>query len=218
MALTFYKSQTDSGGIEGVVITSGVKGALLPLVTAQDRLNGVTIHRKFFIKPDVDTALKIGIDTDGQFNATIFEETLYGEDVTALTGTETKYGASEIIRLEDSATLFETVNGAGGLADIKKIRVKYDDHSDVLFRVGDFIRIGTAVASISAVTDTTTDWEITLSSPITYAGVIGTEAFSVIDVATMTANTVKGFWIKIVVDAGDLTAVDYNTIGIDVVV
>lgn len=218
MALTFYNSQTVDGGIEGSIIISGVKGALLPLVTAQDRLNGITIHRKFFIKPDVDTALKIGLDTDGVFNAVIFAETNYGENVSALTGNETKYGASKIVQLEDSATLTETVNGAGGLADIKKIRVEYDDHGEVLFRAGDFIRIGTAVATISSVTDTTANWEITLTSAINYVGLIGTEAFSVIDVSTITANTVKGFWIKIVVDAGNLTPVDFNTIGIDIVV
>lgn len=218
MALEFYKSLTTDGGIEGSIIYSGVKGALLPLVTSQNRLLGVDIHRKFFIKPDVDTALKIGLDTYGVFNAVIFEETTYGENVSALLGTETKYGASKIVQLEDSATLTETVNGAGGLADIKKIRVEKDEHSFVLFRVGDFIRIGTELATINAVTDVITHWEITLTTPITYAQLIGSMAFSVIDVATITAGTVKGFWILVKVSAGDTSTLDYNTLGIDIVV
>ncbi len=219
MALEFYKAISDDGGVIGEQISSGVTGALLPEITKNDRLNGVVIHRKFYIK-NLSTliALHTSLDELGEFNACLFLSAGDTEVVGDLTGTEDKYGASEITYVEDTTGHTETENGVGGLSDIKKVRVK--KNSDfTFFRVGEKVGIGGStgeIGTLSTVTDLGSEIELEFSSELTYKHAIGLNAHSYIQSSVDTAVSIP-FWLQVKVDANASTSSTFNALSLALV-
>ena len=213
MALKFYRAIGDTGGVKGDEISSGVKGVLLPLITSTDRANGVIIHRKIYIETDAGITLFSGINGYGQFSASWFKSASDAEVVGDLTGTEIKYGASQIIKLEDSLSNIETENGAGGLSDIRKITVLEDPTGDVFFRAGDQLHIDNNIYVIDVVTYLAGECEIALTANAPYFYAIGKYAYSNAE-NTLLATESDPFWLKVTVPAGTITTDEFNTFSI----
>lgn len=217
MAIEYYKATADTGGVIGTQILSGVRNALLPKLTAGQRLSGINIKRKFYTKNtgagSID--LILAMDNHGEFEAVMFESTGDAQVVGDLTGSEDRYGACPIVQLEDTISTTETVNGAGGLVNIKKIVVT--EHPDyVVYRVGDKIGIGGAlgeVAEISVVTDLGSTTEITFLTEITYFGAIGKMAHSYIE-NTIATTAHASYWLEVIVPANSTTSVTANPISL----
>lgn len=213
MAVEFYKAVGDTGGAIGDQISSGVRGALLPKVMTAQRASGADIFRKFYIKnagtDSID--LKIALSDIGEFDAVIFESASDAEVVGDLTGSETKYGAAEITYLEDSGGLNETVNGAGGLVDIKKIRV-IKDTNFTIFRISDTIGMGGVLgdlAMIDTITDLGSELEILLVGAIDYSQNIGKKAHAYIS-ATLASGATKPYWVQVKISANSTTLSTIN--------
>ena len=209
MGITFNKAvDSATDGTIGVEILSGVRGSLLPEVSAQDRINGVTLFEKFYVTlTGLDASMYVGVDRLGIFNSSFFLSTGAAEVVGDLTGSEVRYGASNITKLIDSALAEETVNGAGSLIDIEKIWV--EKNADfTFFRAADKIRVG-----VTSVTDQITAWEILLDQTINYAQLIDTFGFSLATVATLD-GVADPYWLEVKVPSGSSTTSNFNSVGI----
>lgn len=213
MAIKFYSAITDTGGAIGAEIASGAIGALLPTVSSSDRASGITIHRKFYIESDSAIGIDVGIDGAGLFSACMFESAGDAEVVGDLTGSEIKYGSGQIVKLEDSVASTETVNGAGGLIDIKKITVEDDITGDVYFRSGDRVHVDSNIYTILSVASVAEGTEITLNANEVYYGAIGKTAYSNVS-TTIGAGLYIPFWLKITVQPSTITSVEYSTFSI----
>lgn len=219
MALALYKAVADIGGAKGDQIASGIRGALLPDLTASERLSGIEIFRKFYIENTGTTiSLQTALDQVGEFDGCIFLSTGDAQVVGNITGSEPRYGASEITALEDSGTLTETVNGAGGLADIKKIKVK-DNQNFTLFRVADKVGIGGPngqIGIIETIVDLGAELEITLQTPLTYTLAIGMNAHSYIETSILT-DAHESFWVEVKVEPNASTSSTFNALSLALV-
>ena len=183
MAMTFYKSATDDGGAIGDQLTDGGVDDLLPGITSQNRLNGVVIHRKIWYKSDAANNVMCSLANEGQFDSCFFESAGLNDTIGDLTGSETKYGALEIIS--------NTVN---------TVKIK-NDPAETLARVNDKAHIGTDMVTIDSITDNgdgTSD--IAFSPDIADADHAGTYMVTVIDKA-FAAGDEFPFWIRITVPA-----------------
>lgn len=217
MGILIYKAAADTGGAKGTEINSGIRGALLPKITSSDRLDGVTIYRKFYMENTAaeSIALKVALDNIGEFNACFYESTGDAQVVGDLTGAETRYGASIITKVEDTTLASETVNGAGGLIDIKKITVT-ENVDYTIFRVGDKIGMGGAlgdIGEIQSITDLGTELEITLVNEVTYDAVIGKYAHSYIE-KTIPASSHESFWLEVYVEPNSITSKTMNALSL----
>jgi len=181
MAMKYYKSATPDGGAIGDELTDGGVDDLLPGITSQDRLNGLTILRKIWYESDIDANVLCSLANQGQYNSCFFESANADDTVSDLTGNEDKYGALEIIS--------NTVN---------TVKVK-NDPNETLIRVNDKAHIGTDVVSINSITDNgdgTSDIEF--SPDIADADHGGSFLVSCIE-KSFSAGDQKPFWIKVVV-------------------
>lgn len=216
MGLTYYKATADTGGVKGTQIQSGFRGALLPKLTSAQRTAGITIFRKFYVENNgADTiSLNLALDNHGEFDAVFFASTGDAQVVGDLTGTETRYGASKVVGLEDSSAVTETVNGAGGLSNIKKIVVTKNTNY-VIFRNGESIGIGGAtgeVGVIESISDLGATLEITLVTPLTYVvSSIGqfAHAYTTSSLAT-TVHT--SFWLQVIATPNSITLSTANPV------
>lgn len=213
MAIKIYNSITETGGGIGTEVQSGIKGAIFPKISTQQKQNGGVIHRKVYLETDTAATIDYGINGDGLFSAAVFDSASDIEEVGDLLGTEDKYGSSIVTKLEDSGGLTETVNGAGGLADIKKITVAKDITTDVYFRAGDKISLAGIYYTIDTIADVAGEWELTVVSPSIYFGAIGLTTYSLM-AKTLTANEHWAIWIKVTVQAGETTEEDFSTFSI----
>lgn len=213
MAIKFYDAVADTGGALGVEIPSGIKGVLLPKVSSTDRATGITVHRKFYIESDETIGLTVGLNGDGLFSACLIQGTGDAQVVGDLTGSEDKFGGGYITQLEDSLGATETVNGVGGLIDIKKVTVADDVTGDSYFRAGDRFHIDTNIYIIQSVTPVAGGSEITLASNATYYYAIGKWGYSNLS-DTITVDTHNSYWLKITVQANTITPIEYSAFAI----
>lgn len=216
MAIEFFDAESDAGGLIGQSVGSGVKGAILPKVGSVDRTVGITIHRKFYIGSDEAISIKVGLNGYGLFSATVFESASDAEVVGDLIGTEDKYGASKIVKLEDSTTATEIVNGAGGLIDILKVTVEVDPTGDVYYRAGDTFNIDANAYTIASVALVAEGHEITLTANAGYFQAIGKYGASAIT-SSITAIGTTPFWLKITVQPNTITDLEYSSFSITTV-
>lgn len=211
MKVEYYKSIADNGGAIGTRISSGVVNELLPGVTTQQMIDGANIHRKIYIKNIGQVGdVMVGLSTLGLFNASIFASTGDTQIVDDITGTENKYGASLISKLIDSNANEETINGTGGLINIKKIVVA-KNASFTFFRVGEKVRIGKYFGEIQSISDLVTDLEITLVNFVPYGYEIGKHAVSCI-VSNLATNAHASYWVNILVLPGSIETEHLNSI------
>lgn len=213
MAIKFYDAVADIGGAIGVEIPSGVKGALLPKVGSLDRQTGITIHRKFFIESDETIGLTVGLDGDGLFSACLFQSAGALDEVGDLTGSEVKYGGGAIVKLEDSLGSTEVVNGAGSLIDIHKVTVEDDVTGDTYFRGGDTFHIDSNIYLIQSVATVAEGTELTLATDAVYFHAIGKWGYSNLS-DTISIGSNEPYWLKITVQPGTVTPIEYSTFSI----
>ena len=183
MAMKYYKSATDDGGAIGDQLADGGVDDLFPGITSQNRLNGIVIHRKIWYESDIDANVMCSLANEGQFDSCFFESAGENDTISDLTGSETKYGALEIIS--------NTVN---------TVKIK-NDPAETLARVNDKAHIGTDMVNIDAITDNgdgTSD--IDFSPDIADADHAGSYLISCID-KSFTAADQKPFWIRVTVPA-----------------
>ena len=192
--LTFYKSAADDGGAIGAQITDGGIDDLLPPITSQDRLHGLTFHRKVWIESDTDLSILNSIANHGQYGAVYFESANANDTVADLTGTETKYGAMLIVSNTENDVIVN--NNA--------------DYT--IMRVGDYAFIGADVVQIDTITDNGDGTSTVAFSPaIPTADHSGTYFSTMIDKA-FTAATPLPFWVKIDVPTLAPISSNYNTL------
>jgi len=197
--LTYYKAvDSVNDGSKGTQVTSGEIDAILPFLTSQDRIAGVTQLEKFYIQSDVTIDVFVGFTSLGLFNAVMIDSTGTSEVAGDVSSTSPRYGASEII----SNTATECV-------------VKQNDVVD-LFRPDDYILVGDVVVQIDTVTANTADRTITYKFEIPYVDLVGNYASSVLQ-KSLTANTAVPLWIENTVAAGSPATSTYNTVPLVVV-
>lgn len=196
MALTWYEAVSDDGGAAGSQITSGTVNQLFPALTASERLIGSDKYRKVYLESDTAVTVYVGLQTNGLFNACLFESSGSAEAVGDLTGSENRYGAGYI----NSGSTVDQV-------------VVNDDADWTKFRASEFIAYGTDVVQIDSITDLGGTLQINLASSLSIAPDEGEYITSVIPITLPSATKVP-FWMEIKVAAGSVKDDDYNTVGI----
>ena len=196
---TFYdvvNSQTD--GSKGAQITSGQVGIILPELTSQDRVSGVTRLEKFYFQSDTSQDVFFGLSDNGDFDTRIIDSTGTAEVAGDVAGSRRRYGCAEIVS-----------NSATGCV------IKHNPNVD-LFQAGDFILVGDIVAKINTITANNADRTIDYVSDIPYTDQVGTKAVSVIK-KSISANDGVPVWIEEVVPAGASASQTYTTMGFKIV-
>jgi hypothetical protein len=197
--ITYYKAvDSETDGSKGAEIYSGQVDALLPYLTSQDRITGVTQLEKFYIQSDANIDVFTGFTDLGDFHGVMIDSTGTGEVAGDVPPTAPRYGASEIL-----------ANDADGCT------IKQDDVVD-LFRADDFILVGDVVVQIDTITANNADRVITYKFPIPYVDLVGGNATSVLK-KTLVASTAVPLWVENVVAAGSPAAETYNTVPIVIV-
>ncbi len=197
--ITYYKA-VDSGsdGSKGSQITSGQVDALLPYLSSQDRINGVTQLEKLYVQSDVDLSIFIGITSRGLFRGSILDSTGSDEVRSDVPSDRPRYGAAEI-----------TANSASN--------VTVKTPPDTIFRANDYVLVGDIVVQADSVTDngdgTTT---IAYKYDIPYSDQVGTNCASMLK-TDLTGGNAKPYWIENVVPAGAPATSTSNTIPLIVV-
>lgn len=215
MAFTFFKSVSIDGGGRGVQFYDSVKGTLFPKVEKSEKVTGIIYHRKIYIGTDIDTLFDLGLNSEGLWSTCIFPSTGDAEVVGDITGSEPKNGAGVINKVEDTVGSVETVNGAGGLIDLKIFYILKDvETSDEYFRAGEKIVVNGSIYTIDTVEDDTTTWKVTVTAEGTYAEVIGKTGYSMMQ-ETANIGLYVPYWIKVTVPPNADTDLQYNTFGIN---
>ena len=200
MAATTYFKAVDSisDGSKGTQITSGGLGVILPYVTSQQRIIGITQLEKFYIQSDTNLTIFIGFTSLGLFQGRLIDSTGAAEVAGDVLGATARYGASEIL-----------ANDANGCT------IEHNAVTD-LFRVGDYILVGDVVVEIATITANTADRVVTYLFTIPYVDLIGTNASSVLQ-KTLVANVGTPLWCEDIIAAGSPATQTYNTIPLVVV-
>jgi len=194
MALTFYKSENDNGGAKGDQIADGAVDAILPPISAGDRLDGITILRKLWIESDEDIDLLYGIGNDGLFQAYGFVSANDGDTTADLTGNERLIAGLKIVSNTASA-----------------LTVEDDDESEVV-QADDYLTVGNEITRVDSVTDNGDGtWTINLKSDLTggdYSGQWAVIQFR----RSVTAGNAIPLWVKVVIPPLSNAQDDYNII------
>jgi hypothetical protein len=192
--ITYYKSATVDGGAIGTQLTDGGIDDLLPAVTSQDRLNGLTFHRKIWIQSDTALNILNSLANHGQYGAVWFETANINDTVANILGTERKYGAAKIVSNTTISAIVE------------------NNANYTIFAANDYFYIGTDVVQITTVTDNLDGTStISFSPAIPTADHTGTYASSLIN-KPFTVNTPVPFWVKIDIPALAPLSASYNTL------
>jgi len=192
--ITYFKcvnSQTD--GSKGAQITSGQVDAVLPYLTSQQRITGITQLEKFYIQSDTDLEIFVGLSDLGIFTAGMIDSTGASEVAGDVSGASPRHGASKIL-----------ANSATGCT------IEHNPTVD-LFRANDYILVGDVVVQIDTISANTTDRVITYKFTIPYVNLVGQNATSVLQ-KSLTAGVGVPLWIENIVPAGAPATQTYNTI------
>lgn len=217
MIVEYYQAISEDGGAIGSQFSSGDIGGLLPQVTTQNMIDGITIRRKLYVKNIAGTStINLGLESFGVFHASVFESTGDAQVVGDITGSEEKFGGAEISKAIDTDTNEETTNGTGGLINIKKVVVDKNPHY-TFFRVGDPIIVNYKLGEIQTIVDLTTHWEIELVDAVPYGYVIEKNAFSVIESALAIGNH-KSYWVEVLINAGEFEVDHFNKMKIGLLI
>lgn len=217
MIIEYYAAIADQGGAIGAQFSSGDIGAILPKLTTQNMIDGITIQRKIYIKNIRGTStIYAGLEVLGLFNAAMFDSTGDAQIASEITGTEDKYGGAKITKAIDSNTNEETENGAGSLTDIKKVVVEKNPLY-TFFRTGEPIIVNQKIGEILAIIDLATHWEIELTDSVPYGYVIDKNAFSALT-GPLTVGTHKPYWIEVVINPGEVEQDHFNKIKLGIII
>lgn len=197
--ITFFKAvNSATDGSKGAQITSGQVDAVLPYLTSQQRITGITQLEKFYVQSDVNLDVFIGFASLGLFTAGMIDSTGVAEVSGSVSGVSSRFGASTII-----------ANDANGCT------IAHNTVKD-LFRAGDYILVGDVVVQINTISANTANRVITYLFPIPYVDLVGTKASSMIQ-KSLVASVGMPLWIENIVGAGAPATQTYNTIPLVIV-
>jgi len=193
MAYTYHNSKAD--GTPDQVIVSGQIGALFTTLTSQERISGDQEFSKMWITSDIDVTVYVGILSPTKYTSTVFVSALDTDAVGDLTGSETRYGAMEVVSALETG-----------------IVVKNTFYT--LVRVSDTIIVDGKAYEVSTITDNG-DGTSTIVATIDYHPLPPLPPYawyitSVLQINLVTA-TPKPFWREEKVDAGALWYGEYAT-------
>ncbi len=200
MATIIYFKAVDSetDGSKGAQVTSGQFDAILPYLTSQERITGITQLEKFYVQSNAGLDIFIGFTDLGEFTAEMIDSTGAGEVSGDVSGASSRFGASEILS-----------NDADGCT------IEHNSVVD-LFRAGDYILVGDVVVEIDTITANTTDRVVTYLFAIPYVDLVGTNASSVLQ-KTLVADVAMPLWAENIIPAGAPATQTYNTIPLVIV-
>ena len=197
--ITYFKAvDSDTDGSKGAQITSGQVDGILPYLTSQQRITGITQLEKFYVQSDVGLDIFIGFTDLGLFTAGMIDSTGVAEVSGDVSGASPRFGSANIIS-----------NTADGCV------IAHNPTID-LFRAGDFILMGDVVVEIDTITANTTDRTIVFLFSIPYVDLVGTNATAVIQ-KTLLADVGLPLWIENIVPAGAPATQTYNTVPLVIV-
>ncbi len=197
--ITYFKAvDSDTDGSKGSQVTSGQVDAILPYLTSQQRIAGITQLEKFYVQSNETIDIFIGFTSLGLFTGEMIDSTGVGEVSGDVSGASDRYGASEILS-----------NSTDGCT------IEHNATTD-LFRTGDYILVGDVVVEIDTITANTTDRDIVYLFAIPYTDLVGTNASSMIQ-KSLTADTGVPLWIENIVPAGAPATQTYNTVPLVIV-
>lgn len=191
MAYTYYNSKSD--GTPDQQITSGQINALFPTLTSQDRLNGVQQFSKMWIQSDQDVTTIFGLNSPGSYGSYIFLSADDNDTESDLTGSETRYGAVEVV----SATATEIVVN--------------NDTNYTLIRNGDTIVVAAKAYAVDTITDNGDGTSsVVATSDYVSLPIAGDYITSTFELSLVTATN-KSFWREENVEAGAPWYAEYST-------
>ena len=197
--ITYYKAvSSTSDGSKGALVTSGQIDAILPYLTSQQRITGITQLEKFYVQSDTTMQVFIGFTSLGLFNATMITSTGAVEVAGDVLPATARFGASEILS-----------NTASGCV------IKDNPVLD-LYRAGDYILVGDVVVQIDTITATGSNRTIEYLFDIPYVDLVGTKASSTIQVS-LTKDVAVPFWVENIVAIGSPATQTYNTVPLVIV-
>ena len=194
--LTYYKSAGDDGGAIGDQITDAELNALLPEISSQDRLTGITILRKMWIESDASITCYYSLANEGMFDAYAFKSANENDTIADLTGNEDRYGAMVISSNTTSSVTVE------------------EDPNYLLARAGDELYIAANVVEIDSVTDNG-DGTLTIdfSPDIPSADLSGQYCASMMK-TVVAASDPWPMWVEVEVAPLSVETGDYNSIDV----
>ncbi len=179
---TFHNSKTD--GTPDQQVTSGQLNAILSPITVTERISGDTENAKIWVTSDSDKLAYLGQMNPSAYSFCTFLSASDNDAEGDLTGSETKYGALEVV----SSLVTE---------------IKVNDNANyTLARVGDTLYVKEAPYEIDTITDNG-DGTLTIAATIDYVA-LPTAGEFVTTMFTMSLVTAvaKSFWVRRDVDAG----------------
>lgn len=191
MSYTYYNSKPD--GTPDQQITSGQINALFPTLTSQNRLNGITQYSKLWIQSDTDVTSVFGLNSPGSYGSYIFLMPNDSDIEGDITGTETKYGAVEVVSATATAIVFK------------------NDPNYTLIRSGEIIIVSGAAYTVDTVTDNG-DGTSTVVGTIDYSVLpnAGNYITSTLQLSLVTATN-KSLWREETVEVGAQWYGEYST-------
>lgn len=196
MALKYYKSATDDGGIIDDEITSGTENALFNDLTIAEEIAGSEKYRKIWIESDVPITLYVGISSPGLFEAYLFP-TSTGEDEVVgdfAPASEDHFGGIEVTTGTTDSFTFVTT-------------------TVTMFRAGEYLIHNNLAYLIDTVVDSAGETTVTITTTFGTTPVEGdwiTSAY----VLSLTAAAAKPLWRQNTSPAGYVATVDNNSVQI----
>ena len=191
MAISFYKSVDEDGGAIGDILTNGGVDELLPIISSQDRINGTTYIRKYWIKADVDSTVFNGLANDyALFRDSVVFKAGDDDHISDIVGDEPKYGTMYI---QDADY------------DNNKIQV---DNTD-LVRVDDYVWYNSQKVPAKVLSVDETDKWVELDVDLV-DGDLGAVAYSC-SKHTLSADDATAFWIQTTVPEMSNVSDNYDT-------
>ncbi len=176
MAYTFHNSKVD--GTPDQEITSGQLNAVLSEITTAERIAGDTENAKIWITSDNDNTSYFGQLAPTAYSFCTFVSASDNDAEGDLTGSETKYGALQVVSSLATA-ITVTLN---------------DEYT--LARVGDTLYVEAAPYEISVITDNG-DGTADIEATIDYVALpsVDTWVTTMLTIALVTA-TARPFWVQ----------------------
>ncbi len=196
MALKYYRSATDEGGIIDSEITSGTENSLFNDLTIAEEISGATKYRKMWIESDSAVTLYVGVSSPGLFEAYLFPTSTSDDEVIGdfTPASEDHFGGIVVTAGTGNSFTFVTT-------------------AVTMFRAGEYLIHDNLAYLIDTVADSAGDTTVTIATTFGITPAVGdwvTAAY----VLTLSANAAKPLWRQNTSPAGYVATVDSNSVQI----
>ncbi len=167
-------------------VTSGQLNAILSSVTVAERIAGDTENSKIWITSDIDRVAYFGQLNPTAYSFCTFQSASDSDVEGDLTGSETKYGALEVVS--------SLVTGI----------IVNENTNYTLARVGDTLYVKEAPYEIDTITDNG-DGTLTITATIDFVSLpVAGEYVTAMFTMNLITATAKSFWVRRDVKAGSV--------------